>query len=119
MIEDESQPARDGEAPFARSYDYFKHMTGVALVSLGGVFAFVDGGGLQFDRPTLIVVLAFIALAGITSFAMAGGLAGLEVKAEPRETTARRVRIAQIIVAFSLAGGLGGFIYNFTAALLK
>jgi len=118
MIEDD---AEDGshDAAFARSYDFFKHMTGVALVSLGGVFAFIGGGELQFNRRTLVVVLVFIGLAGVTSFLTAGGLAALEVKPEPRARVVRRVRIAHGIVGVSLSIGLGAFIYNFTAALLR
>lgn len=118
MIDDDGLDVH-GEPAFARSYDFFKHMTGVSLVSLGGVFAFIDGSGLQFNRRTLIVVLVLIGVAGVTSFLMAAGLATLEVKPEPHATVARRIRIAQGILGTSLSVGLGAFIYNFTAALLK
>ena len=105
--------------PFARSYDFFKHMAGIALVSLGGVFAFADGSGVEFEKRQLIVVLAFIGIAGLTSLLMASSLATLEVKPEPDATVARRIKIAQLVVSFSLSGGLGAFMYNFTPALLK
>jgi hypothetical protein len=105
--------------PFQRSYDFFKYMTGLALVSLGGVFAFADGSGVEFERRQLIVVLAFIGLAGLTSLLMASSLASLEVKPEADATVARRIRIAQVVVSFFLSGGLGAFMFNFTPVLLK
>jgi hypothetical protein len=108
-----------GHVPFQRSYDFFKHMIGIALVSLGGVYAFADGSGAQFDKRQLIVVLAFIGLAGLTSLLMAMSLATLEVKPEPDAAVARRIRFAQLVVGFSLSGGLGAFMFNFTPVLLK
>jgi hypothetical protein len=117
MIEEDDEPTEG--TPFARSYDSFKHMTGVSLLSLGGVFAFADGGGMQFERKQLVVVLGFILIATVTSVLMAGQLAALEVKPEPRDTVARRIRVASLIIGMSLAGGLGGFTYNFVRALLR
>ncbi len=117
MIEDGQVATRD--LPFARSYDFFKHMTGISLVSLGGVFAFADGEGVEFDRKQLIVILVFIGLAGVTSLLMASSLATQEVKPEEDRQVARRIRIAQLVVALSLSGGLGAFIYNFTPVVLK
>jgi hypothetical protein len=105
--------------PFARSYDFFKYMTGIALVSLGGVFAFADRSGAEFERKQLIVVLSFIGVAGLTSLLMASSLSSLEIKPEADETVARRIKIAQLVVSFALSGGLGAFMYNFTPVLLK
>lgn len=116
MIEDDTSP--DG-LPFARTYDSFKHMAGISLLSLGGVFAFADGDGIRFARNQLIVILGFILAAAATSIYMAGSLATLEIKPEPREQTVRRIRKASLIVGMSLSGGLGGFTYNFVAALFK
>jgi hypothetical protein len=105
--------------PFQRSYDFFKYMSGLALVSLGGVFAFADGSGVEFEKRQLIVVLTFIGVAGLTSLLMASSLATLEIKPEADAVVARRIRIAQLVVSFSLSGGLGAFMFNFTPALLK
>jgi hypothetical protein len=116
MIEDDDAVGRD--APFARSYDFFKHMTGVALVSIGGVFAFLDSG-VDLDHKRVIVVLAFIGLAGVTSLLMAASLATLEVKPAPLAKVARNVRLASITASFFLAGGLGAFVQTFSTAILK
>ncbi|UVI39146.1 hypothetical protein [Qipengyuania spongiae] len=107
------------ETPFGRSYDFFKHTTGISLVSLGGVFAFADGQETEFDPPQLIVVLTFIGLAGVTSLLMASHLASIEVKPHPRAKVARAIRIAQALVSALLSGGVGAFMYNFTPAILK
>ena len=117
MIEEDKDNG-DG-LPFARTYDSFKHTTSVALLSLAGVFAFADGGGMQFKRGQLIVILTFIAIAGVTSMMMAGSLATLEIKPEPREDVVRRIRRAQLVVGGSLFAGLGGFTYNFISAMFK
>jgi ABC-type Na+ efflux pump permease subunit len=118
VIEEDDDLPR-GELPFARSYDSFKHSTSLALFSLGGVFAFTGGGAIQFKPAQIIVILAFIGIAGITSMLMVGALATLEVKPEPREVMARRIRIAQMVIGCSMFGGIGGFTYNFVRALLK
>jgi hypothetical protein len=115
---EESQDEHQDELGFARSYDYFKYMTGVALLSLGGVFAFADGEGTQFERSQVIVLLAVIGIAGVTSLLMASALAGLEVKPEPYEQVVRRIRIGQTIVSMALSIGLGGFTYNFISVSL-
>ena len=117
MIEDSDEPV--GDAPFPRSYDFFKHTTGIALVSLGGGFAFADGQGVRFEHKQLIVILAFIGLAGVTSLFMASHLASLEVSAHPRAKVARTIRIAQAAVSTLLSGGVGAFLYNFTPAILQ
>ncbi len=117
MIDDGDEPG--GDVPFSRSYDFFKHATGIALVSLGGVFAFADDRGTRFDGKQLIVVLAFIGVAGIVSLLMASHLAGLEVSRHSRAKVARTIRIAQAAVSTLLSGGVGAFLYNFTPAILQ
>ncbi len=116
MIDDDGETP--GEAPFPRSYDSFKHMAGISLLSLGGVFAFAEGS-LRFPPRQVMVILAFLTVALVVSILMAGNLAGLEVKPEPRDVVARRVKLASIVVGSALSGGLGGFTYNFIAALFK
>lgn len=118
MIDDDA--GEDGlPVPFARSYDYFKYMTGIALLSLGGIFAFADGGGTQFEKRQVVILVTFIGLAGVTSLLMAASLATLEVKPEPQVQVVRKIRIGQTIVSMSLSVGLGGFVFNFISAMFK
>ena len=110
----------DGAVPFARAYDFFKHMTGIALVSIGGVFAFLgDAAGTRLDRRQVIITLVFIGLSGVTSLMMATTLAALEVKPVPHATMATRIRIGQSAATFLLAVGLGVFVPTFAQAILK
>lgn len=111
--------AAEGEVPFPRAYDYFKHMTGIALVSIGGVFAFLDGSRAGSDRTQYIMVLGFLGLSGVTSLMMAGMLAGIETKPIPRAKLVRQVRLGQSAALFLLAVGLGIFIPTFANGVLK
>ncbi|WP_374405858.1 hypothetical protein [Pelagerythrobacter sp.] len=117
-MDEDGELGADLDVPFGRSYDFFKHTTGISLVSLGGVFAFADGQGTEFDPKQLIVVLVFIGLAGVTSLLVASYLASLEVTPHSRDKVARVIRIAQAMVSTLLSGGVGAFLYNFTPTVL-
>jgi hypothetical protein len=111
-------PAASSEVPFPRSYDFFKHTTGVSLISLGGIFAFADSRSAEFEPTQIVIVLGFIGLAGVISVVMVSSLATLEIKPEPPAKVTRWIRYAQFCVSFLLAAGLGSFIFNFTEAVL-
>lgn len=117
MMDDDSETG--GEAPFPRAYDFFKHMTGVALVSIGGVFAFLDGGGTQMERKQVISVLVFLGLSGVTSLLMATTLAAVEVKPTDRAKLATSIRYGQFAATFLLAVGLGNFVPAFVSGVFK
>ena len=114
---DESEPEPHDALPFARTYDYFKYMTGIALVSIGGVFAFLDGEGVKLDPKRAVIVIAFLGLAGVTSLLMAASLAGLETKPVPHDKLARRVQLGSTAVTSLLSVGLGAFIQTFISAM--
>lgn len=114
--EDESE---DAALPFSRAYDFFKHMTGITLVSIGGVFALTDNSTARLDTKSVVAVLAALGLSGVTCLLMTNTLATLEVKPEPVEKTARVVRIGLFTATFFLAVGLGAFVPSFASALLK
>ncbi len=119
MTDEESVPERPGELPFGRAYDYFKHLTGIALVSIGGVFAFMDSSGIALDTRRVIIILAALGIAGVISLLMAGGLASIEVKPVDHAKMARQARYGLIAATFFLAIGLGSFIQTFSSAVLK
>ncbi|ODP36223.1 hypothetical protein [Sphingomonas turrisvirgatae] len=117
MIEDDDGDR--GEAPFARSYDFFKHMTGITLISIGGVFALMDNSAAKLDTKSVVVVLAALGMSGVTCLLMTNALVTLEVKPEPHDKMARKVRVGLVMATFFLAVGLGSFVPSFTSALLK
>lgn len=108
-----------GELPFARTYDFFKYMTGISLVSIGGVLAFIDGDAVRIDPRLAIVIIVFLVLAGVASLLMAASLAGLEVRSVAPRTMVRRVKIGSFVAVFFLSIGLGAFIQTFVAAIVK
>jgi hypothetical protein len=119
MTEDEPAPERKDELPFGRAYDYFKHLTGISLVSIGAVFAFMDGSGTTFDPRRVIIVLSAIGVAGVISLLMAGVLVSIEAKPVLYDKLALQVRYGLFAATFFLAIGLGSFIQTFASAILK
>ena len=54
-------------------YDFFKHLTSLSLLTLGGVLAIAQGADKSDVKPImLIIVLLIISAGGICSFAGAG-----------------------------------------------
>ena len=116
MIDQDEEAQLSGELPFARAYDYFKHMTGVSLISIGGVFALIDGQ-TKIERAKLLAILAAIGIAGVISLYQASALASLESKPMPREKLAKQVRYSQLAAMVFLMVGLGAFTQSFMGAL--
>ena len=119
MTEEEAAPTEGDGLPFARPYDYFKHLTGVALLSIGGVLAFMDSGPIKFEAAQGTIILAALGMAGVISLLMAGALASLEVRPVPHPKMSGRVRANLVAATFFLAVGLGAFVSNFASAVLK
>lgn len=117
MIDEDDGTGDD--LPFARTYDFFKYMTGISLVSIGGIFAFIDGDTVKIDPRLAIVIIVFLVCAGVTSLLMAASLAGLEVKPTARAVLVRRVKLGSFVVVLFLSIGLGAFIQTFISAVLK
>jgi hypothetical protein len=117
VIDDDDAVER--ELPFARSYDFFKHMTGITLVSIGGVFALMDNSAARIDDKSVVTVLAALGLSGVTCLLMTNALVTLEVKPEDTAKMARKVRVGLIMATFFLAVGLGAFVPSFATAILK
>jgi hypothetical protein len=76
MNEDDKLP---GVSPDDRSeselllYDFFKHLTSLSLLTLGGVLAIAQAADKSDVKPAmLIIVLVIISAAGIGSFVGAG-----------------------------------------------
>ena len=77
MIEDESNLPTTSAGPGADNelllYDFFKHLTSLSLLTLGGVLAIAQAADKTDVKPLmLIAVLVLISGAGICSFVGAG-----------------------------------------------
>ena len=117
MIDDDE--AADGALPFPRAYDFFKHMMGITLISIGGVFALMDNSAAKIDTKSVVIVLSALGLSGVTCLLMTNTLVTLEVKPEPPAKIARKIRIVLVLAPFFIAVGLGAFVPSFTSAILK
>ncbi|MBB4839122.1 hypothetical protein HNP52_002191 [Sphingomonas kyeonggiensis] len=109
-IEEELVEAGDGETLL---YDYFKHLTSLCIVSLGGVLALVSGGK-NLPPNAVIAVLLVLALAGLLSFSGAGEIVRARFQRRPVHKSLNLCRIAAPVL---LSVGVGMFVYLFTRTL--
>ncbi|WP_010542600.1 hypothetical protein [Sphingomonas elodea] len=109
-MEDEETPAdHDGAALL---YDYFKHLTGLCLFSLGGVAALTDKVA---GRSLVLLIITFlvIGLAGLISFTATGSIVDSRAKGKPIR---RDITYCRHAAPLMLSVGLGMFLYLFVTA---
>ncbi len=115
MIDDETTVGPRGtSADRTMYYDYFKWITTLSLVVIGGVFSLVTQSDFVFRPIDLIIVLSALscsALAGLTGVDMQITLAG-----KP-ERLAKRSKLMQHIVLLALGIGAGYFVMMFSEKL--
>jgi hypothetical protein len=109
-IDDEQVEAGDGVTLL---YDYFKHLTSLCIVSLGGVLALVSNGK-DLPPKAIIAVLLVLAAAGLTSFSGAGEIVRARFQRRPLHKSLNFCRIAAPAL---LSVGVGMFVYLFTRTL--
>ena len=110
---DESEPpGRDAESML---YDWFKHLTSLSLLTLGGVLSLSQVAEASEIRSTnLITVLMLVSAAGVMAFSAADQLVNSRVRGEPLP---RQVRWMQRATPAVLGIGLGAFMYTFVKAV--
>lgn len=117
MIDDDHPPADD--APYARIYDYFKHLTTVSLVSIGGVLGLLQGQGPAIKPLALILVISLLAAAGFLAMVMLAAISSMTLKkASEVEKVRKSMLIVQGAATFCLMFGLGIFLGAFVGALI-
>jgi hypothetical protein len=96
-------------------YDFFKHLTSLALVTLGGVLVLAEKANGANARPDMIVaVLVLISASGIAAFSGAGEIV------RSRYTGSKPLAVLKIyrVAAPALLGvGVGMFLSLFAATL--
>lgn len=106
MEKDEISTDHDGAMLL---YDYFKHLTALCLLSLGGVAALAEKVAAR-SLLLLVITFAVIGLAGFTSFYATGSIVDSRFTGKPiREDIAVYRHAAPLLLAF----GLGMFLYLF------
>ena len=114
MIEDDTPPGVDDQG-LALLYDWFKHMTTLSLLTIGGVLSLVQGDqGAGIKKPLLIVVLVFVGISGLLSFSGAAQVVGVRADGTPLPKHFKHVRG---VAAMALSIGVGAFTYIFLGTL--
>jgi hypothetical protein len=111
----------DGKLPFrnlddeALLYDWFKHLTTVSLLTLGGVLSLSQLPAAQdIKKPILIGVLIALAGAGVLAFSAADQIVRARASGSPLP---KQVLILQKAASALLSLGLGAFLYIFVQAM--
>ena len=112
--EDETLPVRsdDGELLL---YDFFKHLTSLALLTLGGVLIVIKDVDPKDVKPFMIITdIAIISLSGILAFSGSGEIARARYTATP---TNRSLELCRKGAPALLAIGVGIFLSMFVDSL--
>lgn len=114
MINDEERSElhkRDGAEGYL--YDYFKYLTSLALLTLGGVLTLSEGVSDKFSRYALTAVLILVATSGIVSFSGVNEI----VRAKTTGTGHKHLELMRKVAPALLASGIGVFLYIFRKKL--
>jgi hypothetical protein len=115
MIEDADNRLGESADGDALLYDWFKHLTSLSLLTLGGILTLsqvIDGEMIK--KPLLAGVLVVVATAGILSFSGAAQIVkgrSLGMHVPPR------VYKLQTWAAMVLSMGVGAFLYLFVRSM--
>jgi hypothetical protein len=115
MIEDDGGPPRMDDHGLSLLYDWFKHLTSLSLLTIGGVLSLTQGAeGAGIKKALLVIVLVFVGICGLLSFSCAGEV----VRARADGTVLPRyVQHLRAVASMSLAIGVGAFTYIFLGTL--
>lgn len=101
-----------------RAYDFFKHLTGVSLISLGGITGLLGGQGPEVPKAKLIMLMICIGLAGAVSLFTSARIVGTIDLGEGKRISTESVRRAMQVAVWSLALGLGAAVQTFVTVLM-
>lgn len=108
----DSAGGRDGDLLL---YDFFKHLTSLALLTLGGVLVIVQKVDPKDVKPFMVIIdIGFISLSGILAFSGSSEIARARFSgAEP----ARSLEFLRKAAPISLTIGVGMFLAMFVDSL--
>jgi hypothetical protein len=106
-------PHRQGDLVL---YDYFKHLTTMSLLILGGILTLTQTDrGSEMKLPTVLMVVGVVTLAGVISFTGSGEIA----RAHFQGQEPKRVDLYRKAAPAILSLGVGMFLFLFGRALGK
>ena len=120
MSEDDESNLLASEAPHRQGdlvlYDYFKHLTTLSLLTLGGILTLTQTGrGAEMKLPTVLMAVGLVTLAGVVSFTASGEIARAHFHGE----APKRVDLYRKAAPAFLSLGVGVFLFLFGKALGK
>ncbi len=116
MIEGQDKPPTLNDAD-ALLYDWFKHLTSLSLLTLGGILSIsqmVAQGG--FKKHTVIGLLVAVGLSGVIGFTGAESIVQARTSGTPLP---KSMNLMRKVGSASLGIGVGAFLYIFTKAVYK
>ena len=119
MIDEEEGPkrpepagGRDGDLLL---YDFFKHLTSLALLTLGGVLVVIQKADPKDVKPAMVIIdIAVISLSGILAFSGSSEIARARFTGQPASRSLEFLRKAAPI---TLTVGVGMFLAMFVDSL--
>jgi hypothetical protein len=103
---------------YRRAYDFFKHLTGVSLVSLGGIMGLLGGQGPEVPKSKLIMLMICVGLSGAISLFTAATIVSASDPDKGKQISPRSVRLSLGVAVWSLCLGLGAAIQTFSKLLM-
>ena len=103
-----------GTGRVAMLYDWFKHLTTLSILALGGVLSLSQSGNTDLKPATLVIVVLFIGSAGIAAFTAAEKIMNAVANDVPLPAS---VGWLQKATPALLGMGVGAFLYVFLQAL--
>ena len=113
MIETSDPTRMQGKAD-ELLYDYFKHMTSVSLVSLGGVLSISQIPDAELKPFSLGMVLVMLAGTGVSGFA---GMEEIVTSRFDGKDVSKRISLYRKLCQMTLGIGIGAFLAMFFNAL--
>jgi len=95
-------------------YDWFKHLTSLSLLALGGVLSLSQLPDVDVKKGSLTMVVLLLAAAGIAAFSGADQLVKATADGKPMP---RQVRWLRSLATLLLGFGLGAFLSLFMESL--
>ena len=112
MIDENQTPT--GREPERLLYDWFKHLTSLSLLAIGGALSLSQAGGAKVDPVPLGIIVIALGVAGACSFSGADQFVRAAAEGRPVPRTAR---LLQRAAPGFLGMGVGAFMAVFIGSL--
>ena len=114
-MSEEQQAASSSDKDNDLLYDWFKHLTSLALLTIGGVLSLSQSAaGIGIKKSLLVVVLGFVGACGVLSFTGAEQVVKSRLAGTPLPNWVHRART---FASFALSMAVGAFVYVFLGTL--